>query len=179
VDIGKNKDWSISDYKEKRLTTIDGKEYLNETAKLYYNSNDSANTDNTLKIPMTKDGKEYSIESMAPEQKNVVLAVIHTIVKFLKKDKSYVPFRATIMGCGGTGKSYIINTILTIIRNMTRSNGTLLIGAPSGTAAFNVQGSTLHHLLGIGVARPEDNIMQKVHKKITKAAQKCSVFNHR
>ncbi len=66
VDIGKNKDWSIRDYKEKRLTTIDGKEYLNETAKLYYNSNDSANTDNTLKIPMKKDGKEYSIESMAP-----------------------------------------------------------------------------------------------------------------
>ena len=33
VDIGKNKDWSISDYKEKRLPTIDGKEYLNETAK--------------------------------------------------------------------------------------------------------------------------------------------------
>ena len=103
VDIGKNKDWSISDYKEKRLTAIDGKEYLNETAKLYYNSNDSANTDNTLKIPTTKDGKEYSIELMAPEQKNVVLAVIHTIVKFLKNDKSYVPIRATIMGCGGTG----------------------------------------------------------------------------
>jgi hypothetical protein len=33
VDIGKNKDWSISDYKERRLTTIDGKEYLNQTAK--------------------------------------------------------------------------------------------------------------------------------------------------
>ncbi len=68
------------------------------------------------------------------------------------------------MGCGGTGKSYIINTILTIIRNMTRLNGTLLIGAPSGAAAFNVQELTLHHLLGIGVARPEDNIMQKVHQ---------------
>jgi hypothetical protein len=116
---------------------------------LYYNNNDSANADNTLKIPKTKDGKEYSIESMAPEQKNVVLAVIHTIVKLLKNNKSYVPIRATIMGCGGIGKSYIINTILTIKRNMTRSNATLLVGAPSGAAVFNVQGSTLHHLLGI------------------------------
>jgi hypothetical protein len=34
VDIGKNKDWSIRDYKERRLTTIDGKEFLNQTAKL-------------------------------------------------------------------------------------------------------------------------------------------------
>jgi len=70
------------------------------------------------------------------------------------------------MGCGGTGKSYIINTILTIVRQITRSNSTLMVGAPSGTAAFNVQGSTLHHLLGIGVTRPEDNITQKVQEKL-------------
>ncbi len=97
VDIRKNKDWSISDYKGRWLTTIDGKEYLNRTAKMNYNSSDSAGTDNTLKIPETKDGKEYSIESMAPGQKNVVFAVIHTIIKFLKNDKAYVPIRATIM----------------------------------------------------------------------------------
>ncbi len=71
VDIGKNKDWMISDYKGRWLTTIDRKEYLNQTAKMCYNSNDSAGTANTLKIPKTKDGKEYSIESMAPEKKNV------------------------------------------------------------------------------------------------------------
>jgi hypothetical protein len=70
------------------------------------------------------------------------------------------------MGCRGSGKSYIINTILTIIRNMTGSNSTSFIGAPSGAAAFNVQGSTLHHLLGIGVSRPEDNITQKVQDKL-------------
>jgi hypothetical protein len=34
--------------------------------------------------------------------KNVILAVIHTIVKFLKNDKSYDPIWETIMGCGGT-----------------------------------------------------------------------------
>jgi len=100
VDIGKNKDWSFSNYKGMQLTTIDGKEYLNQTAKMYYNSNDSAGTGNTLKIPNTKDGKEYSIESMATEQNHVVLAVIHTIIKFLKNNKAYVPIHATIMRCG-------------------------------------------------------------------------------
>jgi hypothetical protein len=49
---------------------------------------------------------------------------------------------------------------------MTRSNATSLIGAPSGAAVFNVQGSTLHHLLCIGVSRPEDNITQKVQDKL-------------
>jgi hypothetical protein len=164
VDIGKNKDWSISDYKRRLLTTIDGKEYLNQTAKMCYNFNDLAGIDNTLKMPKTKDGKEYSIESMAPEQTKVVLAVIHIIIKFLKNDKAYVSIRATIMRCGGTGKSYFINMILTIIRNMTGSYATSLIGAPSG--AFNVQGSLLHHLLGIGGFRPEDNITQKVQDKL-------------
>jgi hypothetical protein len=96
----------------------------------------------------------------------VVLDVIHTIINFLKNDKVYVPIRATIMRCGGTGKSYIINMILTIIRNTTGSNATSLIGAPSGAAAFNVQGSRLHHLLGIGVSRPVDNITQKVQDKL-------------
>ncbi len=62
------------------------------------------------------------------------------------------------MGCGGTGKSYIVNTILTIVRKMTKGNTTILVGATSGAAAYNVQGSALHHLLGIGVSRPEDNI---------------------
>ncbi len=80
VDIGKYSDWSIRNYKERRLTTIDGKVYLNQTAKMFYNSNHSAGTDNTLKIPKTKGGKEYSMKSMAPEEKNVVLAVILTII---------------------------------------------------------------------------------------------------
>ena len=87
--------------------------------------------------------------------------MIHAIIKFLKNDNTYFPIRATIMGCGEKGKSYTINKILTIISNMTRSNATSLIGAPLGAAPFNVQGSMLHHLLGIGVSRPEDNITQK------------------
>jgi hypothetical protein len=61
---------------------------------------------------------------------------------------------------------------------MTRSNATSLIGAPSGTTAFNVQGSSLHHLLGIGVSRPDDNITQKV-QDIQSQLKKNSMFNHR
>jgi hypothetical protein len=70
------------------------------------------------------------------------------------------------VGCGGTGKSYIINTILTVVRNMTKRITTILVGAPPGAAAYIVQGSTLLHLLGIGVSRPEDNITQKVRDKL-------------
>jgi hypothetical protein len=62
--------------------------------------------------------------------------------------------------------SPIINTILTIVKKMTKRNTTILVEAPSGAAAYNVHGSTLHHLLGIQVSRPEDNITQKVRDKL-------------
>ncbi len=67
---------------------------------------------------------------------------IDTIVKFLKNDKKYKPLQATVMGCGGTGKSFIINTIMSIVRNITQMNDTIKMGAPSGAAAYNVQWST-------------------------------------
>ena len=87
-----------------------------------------------------------------------MIAATDTIVKFLKNDKKYKPLRATVMGCGGTGKSFIINTIISIVRNMTQMNDTVKVGAPSGAAAYNVQGSTLHRLLGISVSRPEEKV---------------------
>jgi hypothetical protein len=62
------------------------------------------------------------------------------------------------MGCGGTGKSFIINTIISIVRNMTQMNDTVKVGAPSGAAAYNVQGSTLLCLLGISVSRPDKKL---------------------
>ncbi len=92
--------------------------------------------------------------------------MIDTIIKFLWNEESYIPFRATVVDCGGSGKSYIINTILTIVRKKTKRNTTILVGSPSEAAAYNVQGSTPHHLLGIGVSRPEDNITQKVRDKL-------------
>ncbi len=96
--------------------------------------------------------------------------MIDTIIKFLRNKESYIPFHATVVGCGGTGKSYIINIVLTIVRKLTKRNTTILVGAPSGAAAYNVQGLTLHHLLGIGVSRPEDNITQKVRDKLLNRA---------
>jgi hypothetical protein len=74
----------------------------------------------------------------------------------------YKPLRAIVMGCGGTGKSFSINTIISIVRTMTQLNDSILVGVPTGAAAFNVQGSTLHHLLGINVGWPEDVMSETI-----------------
>ncbi len=42
VDVGKNKDWSITDYEQMHQTTIDGKEYLTQITNMHYN-NDKSN----------------------------------------------------------------------------------------------------------------------------------------
>jgi hypothetical protein len=163
VDIGQNKDWSISDFKEDRHTTIDGKEYIEQIAKQYYSD---IKICKTLDIPTQKDGSEYLLKDLSKQQQAVVLASIDTIVKFLNNGTQYKPLRATVMGCGGTGKSFIINTIISIVRTMTQLNDSILVGAPTGAAAFNVQGSTLHRLLGINVGRPEDILSETIKENI-------------
>ena len=42
-----------------------------------------------------------------------------------------------------------------MVRKLTSCNDTVQIGAPSGAAAFSVQGSTIHSLLGVRVNNPE------------------------
>ncbi len=100
------------------------------------------------------------------QQQAVVLASIDTIVKFLNNDTKYKPLRAIIRGCGGTGKSFIINTIISIVRKMTQQNDTNQVGAPTGSAAFNVQGSTLHRLLGINLSHPEELLHETTKEQL-------------
>jgi hypothetical protein len=54
VDIRSDKDWSISDYSKQRLTTINDKEYLTQTAQLYYSRYGAADTENTIRLPKNR-----------------------------------------------------------------------------------------------------------------------------
>jgi hypothetical protein len=112
VDIGLHKDWSISDFKEDRHTTINQKEYIDQITKQYYSD---IKICKTLQIPTQKDGSEYLLKDLSKQQQAVVLASINTIVQFLNKGTKYKPLQATVMGCGGTRKSFIINTIISIL----------------------------------------------------------------
>ena len=49
---------------------------------------------------------------------------------------------------------------------MTQLNDSILVGAPTGGTAFNVQGSTLHCLLGINVGRPEDVLSEATTENV-------------
>ena len=141
VDIGTDIDWIISKFNEPRKTVEEGMDWAFTAKDLQEEAmQKQASSKRNLVIPRQKDGKIYSVKGL-PEQEEIIYTAIDTIIKFLNNDPSYKPMRATIMGCGGTGKSHIINTIIGMVQQLTDSNNTIQIAAPSGAAAFNVQGS--------------------------------------
>lgn len=152
VNIGLDHDWSVGFFEGTREETVSGDEYIKQLRDK--KSSTQTGENEPLSIPKKSTGESYSIDSLSDEQLVIVLATIDSVVKFLTNDSNYKPLRATIIGMGGCGKSLVINTIIGIIREMTKTNKSVLVAAPSGNAAWNVKGCTLHSLLGINVKCP-------------------------
>ena len=179
ADIGLDHDWSKGFFTGQRHPdTSNGELYTDYLKGYYYDStanqhaespsngstnkktqagNDSNEVEaesvlKSLHIPLKNDGtSEYLLEDLNEEQQAVVICAMDTVIKFLNNDPEYKPFRATVVGCGGTGKSFIINTLISIIRKYTNCNDSVKVAAPSGGAAYNVQGCTMHRCFSLSV----------------------------
>ena len=55
------------------------------------------------------------------------------------------PLRMIVSGTAGTGKSYLIHCLRLLLQHQLR------VAAPTGVAAFNVEGHTLHSLLSLPI----------------------------
>jgi len=176
VDIGTDFDWTVKTFLEPRATKIDGELWVEYARDAYDKSKCNQNNSSTkIEIPKQKDNKPYSVAG-SPEQEQIVYTAVDTIIKFLNNDPTYKPMRATIMGPGGTGKSHIINTIIGMVRQLTGCNNTVQVAAPSGAAAFNVQGSTLHNLLSLGVSHPENKLSAAKKEKLMEQLDKLLIL---
>ncbi len=177
VDIGEDLDWTQMRFDGERDIRISGELWVDKVREDHYNAmKDQATSIDNLIIPQQRDGTPYSVENLSSEQKQIVYGAVDTVVKFLNNDPSYKPMRATIVGSGGTGKSFIINTIIGMIRTLTSSNDTIQIAAPSGAAAYNVQGSTIHNLLGVGVNAPEKPISDTTKERLLNQLERLLVL---
>ena len=114
---------------------IEPSEWLN----LKCNKRDISSHELKLDIPQKSDGTQYDIEGLFEDQLTVVLLIINKIIEWTScKDLSkFEPLRITINGPAGTGKTVVINTIVTLIRTLFQTNGVVQVCAPTGTAAFN------------------------------------------
>ena len=116
---------------------------------------DEKDGSDTLHIPVRDDGKVYSIETLYDDQRAIVAEIINKIKEWMTCDdlSTFKPLRMTINGAGGSGKSVVINTLVAIIREMFQCNDVIKVVAPTGAAAFNVKGETLHHLCSNAVSK--------------------------
>ena len=176
VDIGTDIDWTVKTFTESRSTKIDGEKWVQYAQDTFDRSKRNQNNlSAAVDIPKQKDNTPYSVTG-SPEQEQIVYTAVDTVIKFLTNDPTYKPMRATIMGPGGTGKSHIINTIIGMVRQLTNCNNTVQVAAPSGAAAFNVQGSTLHNLLSLGVTHPENKLSAAKKERLMEQLERLLVL---
>lgn len=70
------------------------------------------------------------------------LEAYHVVLRHTQSNAS-TPLRMIISGTAGTGKSYLINCLRLLLGDQVR------VAAPTGVAAFNIDGHTLHSLLAL------------------------------
>ena len=68
---------------------------------------------------------------------------VYTIVQQHQSANNPPPLRMIVSGTAGTGKSYLIHCLRLLLQCQ------VLVAAPTGVAAFNVDGQTLHSLLSL------------------------------
>jgi hypothetical protein len=119
---------------------------------------DSSGTDVAeVDVPVRKVDEEvvhYNIRDVMALQSAVLYKVFGKIREWMEweaGDQKYkfVPLILTVRGAAGTGKSFIINTIVSYMRHMFDDNDAVHVVAPTGMAAFNVLGETLHRFAGL------------------------------
>lgn len=100
-------------------------------------------------VPKKTDGTTFFAKDLYDDQQKIAFVIMKKLQEWVDCDnfEKFEPLRLTVMGAGGTGKSVVINTILTIMRNIFGRNDVIQCIAPTGTAASNIGGETIHNFL--------------------------------
>ena len=132
---------------------------------------------------MRDDGKPYSLDALYPDQREIVMVVLDKVKEWLECEdiSTFVPLAMTINGPGGSGKSVVIQTIVAILRKMFNCNGVAQVAAPTGSAAFNVNGETRHRLVSMGITKTQEPMTLHKRKKLVKRFETmlCLIIDER
>ena len=74
------------------------------------------------------------------------------IIAHLHSNTQQLPLKLIVQGTASTGKSHLIKTVRnTMVNSMPHGQSPMLLLAPTGVAAFNIQASTIHSSLRIPI----------------------------
>ncbi len=104
-----------------------------------------------LNIPKISDKSEYKFFDLKQDQKNIIIYILSKLQKWLLyKDRNNMPkdcyVRMIVAGKAGSGKSTLINTLVSIMRQMFQFNNVIQVAAPTGIASNVIGGKTMHRL---------------------------------
>jgi hypothetical protein len=157
---GVDYDWSVPNFLRDKHLWDTAETFLSDTKENL--KTESSHAD----IPMRFIQGEiihYEIKDATKSQEAVLIKVFeknHIMdgMGGVRKKDPFIPLRLTVRGAAGTGKSYIINTIVSYLRRMFGDNDVVHVLAPTGIDAFNVLGETLHRFAGIDWKNPRKGI---------------------
>jgi len=146
-DIDRNHDW-INEGKQNYSVTD-----IAMAGNFVRQSSNNARDNQREKI---NDIIEY--QSLNENQKKV-FKKIKTHFNNILMRKEVAPLRIIVMGTAGTGKSYLIKAIRGQLCRMAGagSKSPILVIAPTGVAAFNINGSTIHSALSIPILKENND----------------------
>jgi len=152
----------LSQERDLRDPLIKPEDWLNEKITMYETSEQTG-----LHLPLKDDGSEYTIDSLFPDQRHVIIEVLNKLKEWIEcsDSRQFKPLRMTVNGPGGSGKSVVINTLVSVIRKIFQRDDIIRVSAPTGTAAFNVGGETLHHLIASSVSPSQYRCNSMTSKK--------------
>ena len=110
-----------------------------------------------LNIPLQQNIKMYSMNDLNNEQRYIAYSVVHRILLWIKIGQnnrhnhtcSFQSLFITVTGAAGSGKGFLIHTLVTAVRMITGVNNSVIITAPTGSSAGNIDGQTIHTEFGL------------------------------
>jgi len=156
--------WLEATIKEHRDSVLDASKYTPFT--LFDKNKGVMNID----IKMAKD-----------DQLDILLEVVAKVKEWINcatstnptTSTSFRPMRATIRGCAGSGKSFFIKCLANTIRKIFDNDSVCEIAAPTGAAAHNVGGETLHRKWAINPHDPSADLGPTSRDNLTKKFKRC------
>ena len=121
----------------------------------------------SVDCPLKTDGERFELDALMDDQRETGATVLAKLKEWLHhmehvNEESFVepfePLRMTTVGAAGTGKSVLINTMVAAIQDMFDFTDSVAVFTPTGCAAFNVGGETIHHGARVPVRLNNDDV---------------------